>query len=124
LSYPLGLGQVYYSGIPLDFYFAITNAHPGSNFCFIYTPNVLTYVQVREPQRPALVITNLSKVGTTARANFRSVYGSYHVLEYITALGNTNWTMVSPTLFGTGDATNMVDSTASDSMRFYRIRLK
>lgn len=124
LSYPLGLGQVYYGGIPLDVWLTSTNSTWGSNFVNTYTPNVLTYVQTKQAPLPSLVISNLTKVGSTARANFRSVYGSYHFLEYTTAVGSTNWTVVPPTLFGTGEPTNMVDNAATSSERFYRIRLK
>ena len=43
--YPLGLGYVYYSGIPLDYYFRLTdNTQPGKNYRTIYTPNLLKMV--------------------------------------------------------------------------------
>jgi len=43
--YPLGLGYVYYSGIPLDYYFRLTDSsQPGKNYRTIYTPNLLKMI--------------------------------------------------------------------------------
>jgi len=43
--YPLGFGYVYYSGIPLDYYFRLSDSsQPGKNYRTIYTPNLLKMV--------------------------------------------------------------------------------
>jgi len=43
--YPLGFGNIYYSGIPLDYYFKQSNnSQPGKNYRTIYTPNLLNMI--------------------------------------------------------------------------------
>jgi hypothetical protein len=43
--YPLGEGYIYYSGIPLDYYFRQTgSSQPGANYRTIYTPNLLDMI--------------------------------------------------------------------------------
>lgn len=43
--YPLGMGYIYYSGIPLDYYFRLSdNTQPGINYRTIYTPNLLDMI--------------------------------------------------------------------------------
>jgi PKD repeat protein len=43
--YPLGFGYIYYSGIPLDYYFRQTGtSQPGENYRTIYTPNLLKMI--------------------------------------------------------------------------------
>ena len=43
--YPIGLGYIYYSGIPLDYYLLLTdNTQPGLNYRTLYLPNLLTMI--------------------------------------------------------------------------------
>ena len=43
--YPLGLGYIYYSGIPLDYYFRLSDSsQPGKNYRTIYSSNLLNMI--------------------------------------------------------------------------------
>ncbi len=71
-----------------------------------------------------LMITAITKTGTTATVYFTTVAGSNHVLEYKNSLTSGTWVAIVPGVIGNGSVTNKADSNATVPSRFYRIHLQ
>ena len=72
----------------------------------------------------APIITALSKSGDTATIWFSTVSGANHVLEFKPALSDAAWSPILPGIVGNGSVTNIPDSTATNAIRFYRIKVQ
>jgi hypothetical protein len=73
---------------------------------------------------PAPSITQISRVSAgSTRITFTTVAGQEYTLEYTTTLQGGEWIPLS-TIIGTGGPVALEDLPATESMRFYRIRLE
>lgn len=73
---------------------------------------------------PTLAITAAAKSGNNCTVFFSSLSGSNHILEYKTNLASPTWTSLLPAVLGNGNVMSKTDTAATNTMRFYRIRLQ
>jgi len=67
-------------------------------------------------------VTNPTLVGQAFSVSVPTVLGANYTLEYKNAFTDTDWTDVQ-TLPGTGGTITLTDSAATNSARFYRVRV-
>ena len=79
--------------------------------------------QLRVLAPPATVPMSLARASTQFSLAVASYTNVNYTLEYVTAIGNS-WSNASATVPGTGGAISLQDSLATNSMRFYRIRVE
>jgi len=70
---------------------------------------------------PCVTISSITKTGNVASVTFPSVSGKSHTLEYKDALTNSNWTTILPAVIGNGNPMTLLDVSATNKMRFYRV---
>ena len=66
----------------------------------------------------------LATLGNVASVTFQSVSGKSHTLEYKDALTNGNWTTILPAVTGNGSPMTLIDGSATNTMRFYRVHMQ
>ena len=70
----------------------------------------------------ALRITSVSRDGTGCRFSFTVQEGECYRVEYTTDLGNSAWQLLT-LITGSGPMADVIDATASDRHRFYRVKV-
>jgi hypothetical protein len=73
-------------------------------------------------QAPAPNIVSITQAGSTVTISFTSVLGASYTLEYKNSFSDATWTAVS-SANGTGETMSIIDSSATPSARFYRVRV-
>jgi T5SS/PEP-CTERM-associated repeat protein len=66
-------------------------------------------------------ISSVVKTGVTNTISLASVTNQTYTLQYSTNLAATNWTSIPPPLSGNGGVLHLIDSTATNGSRFYRV---
>jgi hypothetical protein len=90
---------------------AITNNGTYNNTCGGPSPSPTT-------------ISATHKSGSTVTISCASSNGSSYTLEYKIALTDPVWTPILPAIPGTGNPLDLTDSAATNTSRFYRVRVQ
>jgi autotransporter-associated beta strand protein len=100
-------------------------SHPAGAFTTAVAPDgsvVLTFTSaVAPPQQPEIAGISVSD-GTNAAFSWSSIDGRSYQVEYTTNLTTAEW-IVLTNVTATGDTTAIVDDSATDPQRFYRVVL-
>jgi T5SS/PEP-CTERM-associated repeat protein len=75
-------------------------------------------------QSTPVLISSIARSGNTATVSFSTTAGKTHLLEYKNALIDPAWTTILPGVVGNGTVTNLLDAAATNTTRFYRIRIQ
>ena len=70
---------------------------------------------------PCVAISSITKAGNVASVTFLSVSGKSHTLEYKDTLTNDTWTAILPGVAGNGNPMTLIDGSATNKTRFYRV---
>lgn len=102
----------------------VTPAYAGSYTVVVSGSGSVTssVAQLRVLAAPATVPASLAKANGQFGFSITSYTNLNYTLEYVTGIGNS-WSNASATVPGTGNAINLQDSLATNSMRLYRIRV-
>jgi hypothetical protein len=106
------------SGGNLEFY-SINNGTP-ILINDLSNPNAIKSFQALAAAS-AVTILNPAHSGGVTTFSFLSQSGHTHFVEYKITLSDVSWTPLT-TITGNGSITNVTDSSASNSARFYRVR--
>jgi hypothetical protein len=118
--YPMRL--LYYqagSGGNLEFY-TLSNGTPILVNDTTNTGAIKAFQVIGSPASP-VTIFNPMHSGDTTTFSFLTQSGHTHYIEYKNDLSDLTWVALQ-TVLGDGSVTNLVDSTASGSTRYYRVR--
>ncbi|HVV02475.1 MAG TPA: hypothetical protein VHH88_13995, partial [Verrucomicrobiae bacterium] len=95
----------------------------------LHAPNGLVLVPVYGPTNVSLVaasepaMTGVSHAGSTASFEFQSTAGLTNVVEYTTNLNPPSWITLT-TIPGDGSLKTVLDPSATNATRFYRVRFR
>jgi hypothetical protein len=106
------------SGGNLEFY-SINNGTP-ILINDLSNPNAIKSFQTSVAASPVTIL-NPAHAGAVTTFSFLSQSGHTHFVEYKNALTDVSWTSLT-NITGNGSITNVTDSSASNSTRFYRVR--
>jgi hypothetical protein len=73
---------------------------------------------------PTVLISSISRQGSTVTVNFSTLSGASHTLEFKNSLDDPVWNAILPPIIGNGGVTNTVDLSATNKTRFYRIHVQ
>jgi uncharacterized repeat protein (TIGR01451 family) len=73
-------------------------------------------------QAPAPTIVSITQAGSAVTISFTTALGASYTLEYKNSFSDSVWTTVSSAA-GTGETMSAIDSAATASTRFYRVRV-
>ena len=115
--YPMRL--LYYqagSGGNVEFY----TVNNGTSILVNDTGNANAVKAYLPPASPVTIINTVHASGSTS-FDFLTQPGHIHYVEYKDNLTDVSWTPLT-TIGGTGSLANVIDNTASNATRFYRVR--
>ncbi len=84
-------------------------------------PNSIKVFQALASVANPVTILNPARAGGVTSFSFLTQSGHTHYVEYKTFFTDLSWTALQ-TVPGSGSVTNITDSTAGGSQRFYRVR--